>query len=201
MRFAGSAVALTLALLPDVAPAQKGDAPQIKVGDRWQFVLHYGVPSTAPNLAWVVTSITPQRIEGTENGERLVMTPELNVLESPRSRSSNPQTLRFPLEVGKAWQYVSDWEFRAKGSRGRIDARVSVVAYEKVTVVAGQFDAFKLTASERLHGRSPINSVYDAETTRTYWYAPAAKAIVKLVSHNPYLGPSTIELVDFELRP
>ena len=52
----GVAVALTLALLADVAPAQKADVPQIKVGDRWQFVLYYSVPSTALNLAWVVRS-------------------------------------------------------------------------------------------------------------------------------------------------
>jgi hypothetical protein len=50
------AVALTLALLADVAPAQKADVLQIKVGDRWQFVLYYSVPSTAPNLACVVRS-------------------------------------------------------------------------------------------------------------------------------------------------
>jgi len=52
----GVAVALTLALLVDVAPAQKADVPQIKVGDHCPFVLYYSVPSTAPNLACVVRS-------------------------------------------------------------------------------------------------------------------------------------------------
>ena len=37
MRVSGIAVALTLAVLADVAPAQKADVPQIKVGDRWKF--------------------------------------------------------------------------------------------------------------------------------------------------------------------
>jgi len=50
----GVALALTLALLADVAPAQKADVPQIKVGDRWQFVL--SVPSTALNLCATTTS-------------------------------------------------------------------------------------------------------------------------------------------------
>jgi putative ABC transport system substrate-binding protein len=35
----------------------------------------------------------------------------------------------------------------------------------------------------------------------TYWYAPAARAIVKSVTHNPYLGMSTVELVEFQLQP
>ena len=34
--------------------------------------------------------------------------------------------------------------------------------------------------------------------TRT-WYAPAAHAIVKSVSHNPYIGITTVELVEFRL--
>lgn len=52
-----------------------------------------------------------------------------------------------------------------------------------------------------MSGTSPIGSRYDGEVKRTYWYAPAARTIVKWVSHNPYLGPSTTELVSFELRP
>lgn len=88
------------------------------------------------------------------------------------------------------------------GDLGYVEgADVTVVAYEKVTVPAGEFDAFKLTAKESLSGTSPINSQYAGEITRTYWYAPAARAVVRVISHNPYLGPSTVELVAFELRP
>jgi hypothetical protein len=35
----------------------------------------------------------------------------------------------------------------------------------------------------------------------TYWYAPAARAIVRSVSHNPYLGPINVDLVQFQLQP
>jgi hypothetical protein len=76
-----------------------------------------------------------------------------------------------------------------------------VIAYERVTVPAGDFEAFRLTSKESLSGTSPINSQYAGEINRTYWYAPAARAIVKSVSHNPYLGPSTVELVAFDRRP
>ena len=54
---------------------------------------------------------------------------------------------------------------------------------------------------QRVGGTSPINSRYDAVITTTYWYAPAARAVVKSVSHNPYLGTSTVELVELQLQP
>ncbi len=41
----------------------------------------------------------------------------------------------------------------------------------------------------------------DAETEATYWYAPTARAVVKSVYRNPYLGTSTVELVEFRVKP
>ena len=194
-----SLAVLVLAVLTDPALAQKAEQPDVKVGDQWQFVMYYNVPSTKPNRAWVITSVTPTGIAGTENGESLMLTPDLNVLESPRHKDSNPKALSFPLEVGKRWRYASNWMFKAKGANGSSIVDVVVIGHEKVTVPAGEFDAFKLVAKGSLSGVSPINSQYAGETTTTYWYAPAARTIV--VSHNPYLGTSTVELVGFQLRP
>jgi hypothetical protein len=191
----------TLALFADPAIAQSVDRPNVKVGDQWQFAVYYTVPSTTPNRTWLITSVTDTGIEGTENGDPLRLTHDLNVVESPRNKDSNPRLLAFPLAVGNRWQYESEWEFKPKNSRGKAAVDVVVMAYERVTVPAGEFDAFKLAARESLSGTSPIGSQYAGETKRTFWYAPAARAIVKSVSHNPYLGPSTVELVAFDLRP
>ena len=196
-----SVSALALALLAGSALAQNADRPNVKVGDQWQFVMYYGIPSTEPNRAWVINSITPAGIEGTENGEPLMLTPDLNVLESPRHKDSNPKALSFPLEVGKQWRYTSDWVFKVKGSKGSSVVDVAVVGHEKVRVPAGEFDAFKLVAKGIIRGVSGINSQIAGETNTTYWYAPAARAIVKSVSHNPYIGISTVELVEFHLQP
>lgn len=198
---ASSKVVLTLALLSGSPLAQKADLPDVKAGDQWNFAVYYTVPSTTPNRSWLITSVTPVGIEGTENGEPLMLTRELNVLESPRNKESNPKALSFPLEVGKRWRYDSDWVFKPKESKGSTTVDVAVVGHEKVKVPAGEFDAFKLAAKGSLRGTSPINSQYAGETTETYWYAPMARAIVKSVRHNPYLGTTTIELVEFQLRP
>ena len=193
-------IGFATALLAHAAVAQNAEKPDVKVGDQWKFAVYFAVPSVTPSRTWVITSVSDSGIEGTENGDPLRLTRELNVFESPRDSSSNPRLLAFPLMVGKRWQFVNYWVFKPKGSKGKSAVEVTVIAYEKVSVPAGDFDAFKLGSRESLSGKSPIGSQYAGETTRTYWYAPAARTIVKSVSHNPYLGPSTVELVSFELR-
>jgi hypothetical protein len=196
-----SLAVLALAVLASPAMAQKVDRPNVKVGDRWQFVEYYGIAFAEPNRDWVVTSVTPSRIEGTENGEPLTLTPELNVLESPRNKNSNPKALSFPLEIGKQWRFASDWVFKVTGSKGSSIGDVEVVGYEKVSVPAGDFEAFKLMSKGNIRGISAKNSVIEAEVTATYWYAPAARAIVKSISRNPYIGVTTVELVKFYPQP
>lgn len=190
-----------LALVSGSPLAQKADLPDVKAGDEWKFAVYYNVPTTTPNRAWAITSVSSIGMEGTENGEPLRLTRELNVLESPRNTESNPKALSFPLEVGKRWRYDSDWVFKPKASTGSTTVDVAVVAHERIKVPAGEFDAFRLAATGSLRGTSPINSQYAGETTETYWYAPMARAIVKSVRHNPYLGTTTVELVEFRLVP
>lgn len=151
-----------LALLAGPALAQRTERPEVRVGDRWQFVRYYSVPSTKPNLAWEINSVTATEISGTENGEPLLMTPDLNVVDSPMNKQSNPKALSFPLEVGNRWRFASDWLFKPKGSKGSIVVDVEVVAHEKVEVPAGEFEAFKLVSKGRFSGTSPRTGFCDA---------------------------------------
>ncbi len=195
------AIAFAVALLAPPALAQKADRPDVRLGDRWQFVQYFGTRSPEPNRAWVITAVSAAGLEGTENGEPLVLTADLNPVESPRDSAANLQFLRFPLEVGDRWTYGGNWIFKEKGSRGRQDGEVVVAAYEKVKVYAGEFDAYKLEAKGHNRGVSGIGSQIDSDFTVTYWYAPAARAIVKSIAWNPYLGTRNVELVSFDLRP
>ena len=181
--------------------AQWAEQPAVVPGDAWQFAVYYTVPSAVPNRSWVVKSVNSVHIEATENGEPLVMTRELNVLDSPRYSESDPRALSFPLRVGDRWRYSTDWLFKAKSSRGNLVVDVKVVSYEAVRVPAGIFEAFRLEAKGQLGGNSPTNTFFAGETTTTYWYAPAARAIVKSVHHNPYQGSTTVELVAYQLGP
>jgi hypothetical protein len=199
-RISGPLAVLMLAVMHAGAVlADKAERPGVKVGDEWRFVVYYTQPSTQPNRTWTITAVTPAGIEAMENGAPLLMTPELNVLESPQRKESNPRSLSFPLEVGKRWRYDSEWLFKPKGSQGTISNDVAVVGHERVTVPAGTFDAFKLVSRGSLGGTSPTGTFYAGDIVATYWYAPAARAVVKSVTHNPYLGPSTVELVTLQL--
>lgn len=163
--------------------------------------MYYGVPVTKPNRTWVIDSITSKGIEGTENGERLVLTPDLNVVESPRQKESNPKLLSFPLEVGKRWSFTTDWTTKDTGAKGRSIIDVTVVGHERVRVLAGEFDAFRIESKASFRGISKVGGQVIGESVGSHWYASAARTIVKSVTRNPYRGISTVELVEFQLRP
>lgn len=186
-------------LLVPGAHAQMALPPSVAVGDEWRFAVYYTVPSAVPNRSWVVKAVNSVHIEATENGEPLVMTRELNVLDSPRHSESDPRALSFPMRVGDRWRYSTDWLFKAKSSRGTLVVDVKVVSYEAIRVPAGTFEAFRLEARGQLGGNSPSNTFFAGETTTVYWYAPAARTIVKSVHHNPYQGTTTVEMVDFKV--
>ena len=84
---------LALTTLVGPAVAQRAERPDVKVGDRSEFVLYYGTPSAQPNRSWVITSVSSTTVEGMENGEPLLLTPELNVRDSPLRTESNPNAL------------------------------------------------------------------------------------------------------------
>ena len=183
-------------LLTGLVEAQQVDRPDIKVGDQWSFVVYYATPSTVPNRTWVITSVAQGVIEGTEDGQPLRLTPDLNVLESPRRKDSNTLALSFPLHVGKKWRYETDTLFKDNNSTARSVVEVEVVRRETVRVVAGEFDAFMLVSKGSFRGLSKGGpGIVSGEATSTYWYAPGARAIVKLVAQSPYRGASTVELV------
>ena len=200
VRRVSAALVLILVVLTSPALAQKADRPAVKVGDEWQFVEYFGFPPAKPNQTWVVTSITPSGIEGTANGKPQLLTPDLNIVESPRLKHSDFRMLSFPLEVGKKWSCSSNAYNVLNQSPFTVEYDVTVLANERVRVPAGEFDAFKLEAKGRFGVDGPPGPGA-LEETRSYWYAPAARAIVKEEVRNPFRGAYTVELVAFKLQP
>lgn len=192
-----SMAVLVFAVFAVPALAQKADRPNVKVGDQWRFEVRLG-PSAVKtqDIDWVITSVTSAGIEGTENGKPLVLTSDLNVVESPRSKNSNSRLLTFPLEVAKHWQFTDDILVKNADIQQRAVFAVTVVSYEKVRVLAGEFDAFKLEAKS-----SWVSGGATGETTRTYWYAPAARAVVRMESRDTAGGLMASDLAEFHLQP
>jgi hypothetical protein len=195
-------IASILVSLPLAAAAQIAERPDVKPGDQWQYAVYYAVPSAIPNRTWIVTSVGAHGIVGTEDGKPLRLTRELNPRESPLLKQTGTEMLRFPLRVGAAWKSVGHVQFQDDGSRARVENHVRVEAHERVRTAAGEFDAFRLSARGTIEGASYAGAgQLRGETRTTYWYAPAARAIVKSTNRNTYRGESTVELVAFRLQP
>jgi len=189
-----------LALAAHATPvlAQKTDRPDVKVGDQWRFEVHLGTGSGAmkvQDVSRVVTSVTAAGIERTDNGVKVLLTPELNEIESSSYKHSDSRLLSFPLEVGKQWHCTDDIVSKFIGKEVRTDWSLAVVGYEKVRVPAGEFDAFKLEAKG-----SWISGSKTGEESRTYWYAPTARGVVKSEIQDTS-GLTTTELAEFHLQP
>lgn len=194
-------IVLLLATFAWDAASQTAQRPSVAPGDQWQFAVYYAIPTSTPSRMWVVESVAEDAIVGTENGQPLRLTPELNPRESPLVQQSGTELLRFPLQVGQQWTHVGQVRFKDNGSQARVDSQVRVEAYERVRVVAGEFDAFRLVASGTIHGASYAGAgQLRGETRTTYWYAPAAKAIVKMTNRSTYRGESTVEMVSYRVQ-
>lgn len=93
----------------------------------------------------------------------------------------------WPLKVGKRWsQNVTHY---INGQTYRYEQDFKVLAFEKVKTPAGEFDAFKLS-------RAVIGGV----TYEEYWYAPAAKNVVKAVGTSGTGGDFEHSLTSYELK-
>lgn len=188
-------------LLSGLANAQNVERPAIEVGDRWK----YETKDTLTNLPTsqterIVTALGNDRIEVTENGSPAVYTTEWNPLETPENRfEPASRAYKFPLAVGDKWRHEGKSLNKATGSEGRSQYDVKVVSQEKITVPAGSFDTYKLVMEGYFTGHNMGRSI-SFPFTRTYWYAPSAKASVKIENDAPR-NNWRMELIEFGKKP
>lgn len=186
-----SALAQTSAASPP-----KAERPEIKVGDKWVSACTYGLKKLNPVM--VITSVDQSGIKATRgDGKAVALTLDLNLLDSPEMSYSGYRPLSFPLEVGKQWNGTDQWVNHEMNGKGSEKFTVKVVSYEKVRVPAGEFDAFKLK------WESTWTDAYNntGTTESTYWYAPAARAVVKSDRSRHWDPDLHCESTEFQLQP
>jgi hypothetical protein len=108
--------------------------------------------------------------------------------------------LSFPMTVGKSW----DFHHVRRFTSGTLDVsgHAKVVAFERVQVPAGSFDAYKIES--RGTNAKQLERLYSAPFTATYWYAPNVKKIIKedyALYLNHEVQTHNIELAAFTLAP
>jgi hypothetical protein len=193
------ACALHLGTTQAQTGAPRAEAPTVKVGDRWKLVQNdrrTGLKEA--EFERRVTSVTASLIEGTENDGKFVWTTELNTVEtSIATLSGDTKQLSFPLEIGKKWDHKYTFANKLNAGKGRVQIEAQVVAYEKVKVQAGEFDAFKIEYKGFWNNDTNRSS---GSVKTTNWYAPAARGAVKIEFSDGF-NNWTRELVEIQLQP
>lgn len=184
---------------PAWAQALPGEAPQAKVGDSWYWVRSDRRTGHKDfETRRVITKVSPDRVEATEDGGAVVMSGDMTVIETPNFvRVETARFLDFPLAVGKKWsfKFVQKGKTANYSTRWQYDAEVTGI--EKVKTPAGEFDAFKLVYKGFWNNDTNRRSGHATVST---WYAPAARTSVRTEFDDGYSSNAT-ELVEIKLAP
>lgn len=156
----------------------RAELPTVKVGDHWKTEVRDKLTNVVERTDdYVVTASTATQIDLSVGGtDRAVWTSELTPLDNPRL-TSDPgyRWLNFPLEVGKSWDFKTQWKRKDGSGAGRSQMDVAVKAYEKVSVRAGEFDAYRVEGK----GFMNVEGNWSSSVNVKYWYAPAARGMVR----------------------
>jgi hypothetical protein len=159
----------------------KAERPELRVGDSWSFERtdrSSGVKTEVTRKVLAVGSeeLTIASTEGAAVTEQK-WTRELNYMSGDGKRLARPhsQSLAFPLSVGRQWK-VDGKGVTAGGRDATLEGNCKVSAYEKVSVKAGTFDAFKVECDNEFY-------IYGPGTKGTQrlvnWYSPAVQFPVR----------------------
>ena len=186
-------------------------APSIVEGDFWQFKVNdkagngKSVSGIIANGTYIMraSKLGLQVFQLVDNQEIIFERP--GMLYFLMARGQNPDTraapsatsrdLKFPLFVGKQWQYEFDLNI-AQGTRhGMVDIRV--VGRENIKISAGSFEVFKIEKSVYWPTSNPRVGSFMNDVTATYFYSSEAKCMVKYSSVGSDGAKRDIELIKF----
>ncbi len=209
-KFLGVFVATVLVFVAVKAFAVGTDIPDVHVGDRWSWQ-HINGLANERDVTQIEDVIevsaneirTRVRVKGKPGNAIATYTREWNPIDVASAQySPNLKDLAFPLEIGKKWDGNADKMLFSNGKHGKFFLKGEVVAFEKVTVPAGTFDAYKINVIIDASGTDEDANI--GNTVESYWYAPSVKRYVKL--ENTFKRDGRVrskdiyELLDYSLR-
>lgn len=199
-------VAVPLVALAQIAtPVAK---PEVKVGDRWKFVVVDPLTKVARDATeQLVSEVAADGLVVVEKAPDSEATPrrydlEWNGFQEVKGRMEHQVRVRFPLEHGKTWSSKYEW-INGRNHHGQMEMAYKVGPPERVTVPAGTFEAIPIEASGTWRNFTTGASGIAMEKR---WYAPAARNMVRRTWVTRYAGGapdqnSIFELKEMELRP
>ncbi|HUH94875.1 MAG TPA: hypothetical protein VL742_17235 [Casimicrobiaceae bacterium] len=194
----GASIALWTAAIGAATP-ERAAAPQLAVGDRWEYRITDNLRRGAVSKLDVeVVSVTAgrarlrfERVYASGRGEWFdEVDRDGNLVsgtlfrEPPRPFAPPAQLLAFPLQKGKTWRQTIDTLRKDTSGKDQILIYGRVGSPAAVTVPAGRFEALyvyrtiQLDDSEFWRSRTSI--------TDAIWYTPSAKAPVRIKREAKY---------------
>lgn len=203
---------LAALLVPAVTSAQKLERTKNwEVGDKvtWNYVLQ----GKSMRLVDEVVEVTNDEVRSTLHIGDRTLEQALSLRDFSVRKgicTSNGQActfspawvwLDFPLEEGKTWSATSIVSGETFISETAYQYKVEGI--EKITTPAGQFDAYRISGSERIKSRSKAGAgPWYGTATFTDWVASINGKVraVKSEYHNTFGELATRELLAAELR-
>lgn len=223
VRATTAASLLTLAALG--ASAQTLDTPPApEVGDKWTFRFHNKGDKWNPHIytsevksidgtsVWILgetqqANVPPKHVRRHDlkrdmHMESFEFDPAAinGAGRRTEDHQKNDAPRQYPLAIGKKFSVKQYWS----DGNGYREWKTEVEAYEKVTVEAGTFDAFRIKYSGWWTRTAGGTGTGRSEWVQ--WYSPVAKSIVKeegfnRTSNNMIWNQSITELVKWEPAP
>ena len=107
------------------------------------------------------------------------------------SHQEGRQAVSFPLFVGKQWSTKYRWV--SKGTEQKGKATVTVVKYEKISTIAGNFYTFKIR-------EEVFNEINRQMYTYLYWYSPEVGRVIKYAEISSNRLIQDRQLVSYKLN-
>lgn len=165
--------------------AQNADKPDVHIGDRWSWQ-HINGLANEKDFTQIESIVevsdneirTQLRVKGKSGSGIATYTREWNPIDVISAQySPYLKEYVFPFETGKKWDGSADKMLFSNGKHGKFSLKGEVVAFEKITVPAGTFDAYKVNVVLDAIGTDEDAQI--GNTVETYWYAPSVKRYVK----------------------
>ncbi len=182
-------------------------APSYNVGDTWTFIQRRTDSEPGTPYVLTVAAVTEKQttLSSSWNGgpaKEIDLDNQGNMTRDAHGTTYEPSngSLSFPMTVGKSWDFHHVQRFT--GGTLDVSGHDEIVAFERVQVPAGSFDAYKIVS--RGVNAKQLERLYSAPFIQSYWYAPSVKKVIKsdyVLYLNHQTWTQTSELSAFSLAP
>ena len=185
---------------PAAESSAAATAPQVKVGDYWEYSVHDGwtrLPRGLYRYEVVHVDASGVVVQLTQDGvprDILAYAPGWNGRELPLT---NTQRFRYdptytaydyPLAPGKRWRTVLRSTDVSTGRSYNTHVYGRVLGWERVTVPAGDFDALKIERS--VFAGNMEGSRTQEEIQEIDWYVPSVRRAVRTSTNSQHFDSS-----------